>query len=186
MSVAGETQEHKIISEFQSGFGKFHSCTTTLHNMYSSWLDKKDWKHTLALIFLDFQKAFNVVNHQILVKKLEHIGISGNFFNMLQSFLHSRHQCVKINNQLSSFLPVTSGVPQGSILAPILFQIFINDLLDLPLHCSVHAYTDDTSFFISNREPSRLQAQLNHDPTLIQKWCEDNLMSLNIKSHTTF
>lgn len=180
-SLVNHLDKHNIISDSQSGFRKQHSCTTTLHGLYSAWIDRLHQKHTLVLLFLDFQKAFDTVNHHILYNKLERIGITGSFLKTIQSYLTNRRQCVKIHNDCSDLLPVTSGVPQGSILSPTLFQIYINDLLSLPLHSTAHAYADDTSFFISGNDPAQLQAHLDHDISLIQDWCTANAMSLNIK-----
>ena len=175
---------HNIISNTQSGFRKQHSCTTTLHFLHSTWLDLVSKRHHLALLFLDFHKAFDMVSHEILLTKLKHVGIAGNCYSILQSFLSGRHQCVKINKSISATLAVSRGVPQGSILSPTLFQIFINDLLSLPLHCTAHAYADDTSFFASNSCPKKLQTQIDHDLSVIEDWCSANQMLINVnKSH---
>ena len=88
---------------------------------------------------------------------------------------------VKVNNSLSVLPPLRCRLPQGSILSPTLFQIFINNLLTLPLHSSVHAYADDTSFSLANNDPSLLQTQLDHDMAVIQTWCSENRMIINTK-----
>lgn len=176
--------KHKLINDSQSGFRKLHSCTTAMQHLYSTWLNEMKNNKLLTLIFLDFRKAFDVVNHQILQRKLEAFGIGGNFLKILRSFLSNRKQCVKIGNCTSDMLPITSGVPQGSILSPTLFQIYINDLLSLTKFCKVHAYADDTTFYISSDNPQLLQQQVNIDMNLIQRWCKLNMMELNIsKSH---
>ena len=183
-SLQTHLDTHNIISSSQSGFRKQHSCTTAMHHLYSTWLDEVKSSKLLVLLFLDFSKAFDMVNHETLLKKLKHMGITGNLLEILQSFLSNRHQCVKIKECCSNMLPLSSGVPQGSILAPTLFQIYINDLLSLPQHCQVHAYADDTTFFISSNNSQLLQKQLDHDLLLIEQWCTINKMPLNLyKSH---
>ena len=97
------------------------------------------------------------------------------------SFLSNRHQCVKIHNSISSKPPISCGVPQGSILSPTFFHIFINNLLTLPLTSVVHAYADGTTFYISDINPTILQQKINRDLNLIQDWCSANRMV--IKSH---
>lgn len=176
--------KNNTISRFQSGFRENHSCITTIHHLYSTWSNMVKSKNILAIIFLDFRKAFDTVNHQILTAKLKSIGIGGKFLDTISSYLTERQQCVKIKNIYSDTRSVTTGVPQGSILAPTLFQIFINDLLLLPLSSTPHAYADDTSFSISGSDPALLQLKIDRDLALIQQWCEANQMSLNIsKSH---
>lgn len=175
---------NNIISGSQSGFRKHHSCTTTIHHLLSEWTDKIHSKQTLLLLFLDFQKAFDTVDHQILLQKLQSIGIGDKAYSIIRSYLTHRTQRVKIRNSFSSNLPITSGVPQGSVLAPTLFQIFINDLLHLPLSCSSHAYADDTTFYLADKDPSKLQQIINSDLKLIHNWCKTNRMTLNLsKSH---
>ena len=184
LTLQQHLEVNRTIHSSQSGFRKHHSCTTTLHHLYSTWLDMTKNKHPLVLLFLDFQKAFDVVDHQILLSKLAHIGIDGNLFKTIQSFLSGREQCVKIHSSYSDTLPVLTGVPQCSILAPTLFLMFINDLLTLPLNCTSHAYADDTTFFISCTDNQKIQSLLNHDLTIIQQWCDMNKMALNTtKSH---
>ena len=175
---------HNIISNHQSGFRKNHSCTTVMHHLISEWSMKTKSKDTVILLFLDFSKAFDMVNHQIAIQKLRSIGIGGNFISVIQSYLTNRTQRVRVKSSLSPTLPITSGVPQGAILAPTIFQIFINDLLSLPLSCSVHAYADDTTFYIAGKDANKLQQHVNADLHLIQNWCRMNRMVLNSsKSH---
>ena len=172
---------NNIISHAQSGFRKFHSCTTAMHKMYSSWIDSKNEKHKLVILSLDFKKAFDTVSHEILIKKLANIGIQGKLLQLIKSFLSERQQCVKVHNTISNFLPMKSGVPQGSILSPTLFQIFINDLLNAKLHSTVHAYADDTTFYLSNNSLSQLQQNINNDLKSIHHWCTQNRMLINLK-----
>ena len=175
---------HNMISDSQSGFRSKHSCSTAMHHLYSQWIDAQKTKHSLVLLFLDLRKAFDMVNHNLLIHKLAALGISGPLFSLLCSYLTGRTQCVKIHNSVSSTVSVSCGVPQGSILAPTLFLVFINDLLTLPLNSKVHGYADDTTFYLSNSSPSLLQDLVSSDIALIEKWCESNMMVLNeTKSH---
>uniref|UniRef100_A0A1X7SUM2 Reverse transcriptase domain-containing protein n=1 Tax=Amphimedon queenslandica TaxID=400682 RepID=A0A1X7SUM2_AMPQE len=111
------------------------------------------------VIYLDFQKAFDTVPHKVLLDKLWSIGIQGNLWNWFYSYLNSRLQTVSINGHLSSFLPVLSGVPQGSLLGPLLFLIFINDLPSYVHTAKLLLFADDTKCYSS----SNLSAQLQED-----------------------
>ena len=175
---------NNLISDSQSGFRSKHSCSTAMQHLYSQWIESQKSRHSLVLLFLDFRKAFDTVNHNLLIKKISSLGISGHLLSLLNSYLAGRTQCVKINSSLSTTLPVSCGVPQGSILAPTLFLIFINDLLSLPLHSKVHAYADDTTFYLSNPNPTRLRGLVADDIISIEHWCDSNLMTINeSKSH---
>ena len=164
-------ENHNLISSSQSGFRKNHSCNTAVHHLITKWLDAKKTKDSTVLLFLDFWKAFDMVRHDIILAKLVKLGITGKFLNTLKSYLLERYQSVKVGNALSTSQPILRGVPQGSILAPTLFSIFINDLLLLPLNPQVHAYADDTTFYISDRNPSQLHNLLTADIAMIEQWC---------------
>ena len=94
----------------------------------------------MSIISLDFRKAFDCVNHNIVAEYFQRYGKSGSFLNLLTSSLDNRMQCAHFNQQTSSFRPIKMGVPEGSIIAPTLFAIFINDVLNLHLFFAVNAY----------------------------------------------
>ena len=112
--------------------------------------------------FLDISKAFDKVWHERLLFKLEHIGISGNLLSLLKSFLKNRFQKVVLNDQCSNWSSVLAGVPQGSILGPLLFLIYINDLPD-GLESSVKLFAYDTSLLFTVYDPNMLADQLDKD-----------------------
>ena len=112
--------------------------------------------------FLDISKAFDKVWHEGLIFKLEHIGISGNLLSLLKSFLNNWFQRMVLNGQCSNWSSVLAGVPQGSILGPLLFLIYINDLPE-GLQSSVKLFADDTSLFSTAYDPNMSADELDED-----------------------
>ena len=132
------------------------------------------------VIYFDFAKAFDSVNHDLILKKLKYMyGIDGILLNFLKEYLMNRSQAVVIGNHRSSSKPVTSGVPQGSILGPLLFVLFINDLPQgLNSETNIRLYTDDTKIWRTIRSPEDIVCLQNDINSLIN-WANINLMNFN-------
>ena len=130
---------------------------------------------------MDFCKAFDSLDHQILYQKLKNFKIEGSSLQLLKSFLVDRRQFVGFSNQVSKVLPITVGVPQGSILAPTLFLMFINDLLTLSLSSSAHAFADDTTFTCSHSDSLQLGRSCSVDLEKIHGWCVLDRMTINVE-----
>ena len=134
--------EHKKLNPLQHGFRSWYSCQTQLLETIHHWALSLNDQTTTHAVFLDFSKAFDTVPHKRLLLKLDHIGIRGKVLKWIQAFLCHRHQRVVINGVSSTWLPVTSGVPQGSVLGPLLFLLYINDLAD-NLNSDCRLFADD-------------------------------------------
>ena len=132
-------------------------------------------------IFLDFSKAFDTVNHDILLRKLYHYGIRGNALRCFESYLKNRKQFVTYNGVSSDTKLITCGVPQGSILGPLLFLIYINDLSLVCDRLISILFADDTNMFMSSKDVHSLQTVINQELILVSKWLKVNKLSLNIK-----
>ena len=168
-----------LISPQQHGFVSGHSCTTLLTKVCHHWTQILDQRSPpdVDVIFLDWSKAFDKVSHSILLSKLHQYGICGKVWHWISSFLLDRYQCVQFRGASSSWVSVNSGVPQGSVLGPLLFNLFV---LDLPNHVqsSLPQYADDTLLYRaihSENDINIIQSDLNN----IVEWCNTNKMSLN-------
>jgi hypothetical protein len=173
--------KHNILSPNQYGFRKNISTSMALLNLVdkiSASIEQN--QHTIG-IFLDLAKAFDTVNHSILLSKLYHYGIRGIAHDWFKNYLNNRHQFVYLNSTKSSKLPITCGVPQGSILGPLLFLLYINDLSTISKGLSFIMFADDTNLFISGTNLSDLAAIANTELASVSTWFSANLLSLNIK-----
>ena len=136
--------KHNILTKFQHGFRYKHSCETQLIITVDDIFKHYDKKKQIDVIILDFSKAFDKVSHSLLLSKLHGMGITGSVQKWISAFLTNRTQKVVVNGEFSSEAPVTSGVPQGSLLGPLLFLCYINDLPDC-IKSQVRLFADDKS-----------------------------------------
>ena len=143
--------EEKVISEQQFGFRPKFSTEYAILDIYEKLINNLDKKLTSCAIFLDLAKAFDTVSHDILLRKLEAYGIRGNALQLFESYLKDRFQFVQLDNVKSSISLIEFGVPQGSILGPLLFLIYINDL-PAATKLFVKLYADDTFLCAENTD----------------------------------
>lgn len=162
----------------QHGFRPGRSTVSQLVEQYDNILNALVNKHNMDIIMLDYAKAFDTINHSILLQKLKNLGISGLVGKWIGNFLLNRNQQVGINGFQSSPSNVISGVPQGTILGPVLFLIYIADIADNITHSTVSSYADDSK--VSKEIKSEVDGkELQEDTNLLYRWSDNNLMEFN-------
>ena len=174
-------EKMKIIYANQFGFRKYHSTYMALMVLVNKITQSLEKGEFVVGVFLDFSKAFDTVNHIILLKKLEHYGIRGTALKWFESYLSDRSQFVTYNGEKSTEKSVICGVPQGSILGPLLFLIYINDLSNVCKSMMPLLFADDTNLFKSGKDSNQLQSEIENELSLISEWLKINKLSLNIK-----
>lgn len=171
--------ENKSIQGSQHGFSQGKSCLSNLLIFQDSIVKMLDKRKPVDIIYLDLQKAFDKVPHNILISKIINMGIRGNVVNWIKEWLNSRKQRVVINETNSDWVMVDSGVPQGSVLGPLLFNIFINDL-DGNLKNSIIKFADDSKLWGSVSTEDEIN-NMKDDLETLNKWSELNQMPFNVK-----
>lgn len=173
---------NELLSPYQSGFRAGHSCKTAVLKVIDDIRIQYDNGNATLMCFLDFSKAFDKVDHSLLCEKLKHnYGFTDTAIMLMNDYLTGRTQKVVIGNKESCLKSVTSGVPQGSVLGPLLFSIFVNDVFRVCKNSYMHAYADDIQLYISSKLDliDDTCFKLNEDLVSIKKWADDNHLLLN-------
>ena len=171
---------NNLLNPNQSGFRPGDSTLNQLLTIVNSIFTAFDCNPTVDVqsVFLDISKAFDRVWHLGLIYKLGRCGVSGKLLTLIESFLNDRKQRTVLNGRTSKWGSISSGVPQGSILGPLFFLIYINDLTD-GLTCNVKLFADDTAIFTVFSDPHEAACNLNHDLNLMKLWTHNWRMTFN-------
>ena len=172
-------EKHNILYEFQYGFRTGHSTTHALIEITDRIKLAINKNELLCGLFLDLSKAFDTVNHKILLSKLDHYGIRGPVHNLLKSYLTNRKQYVKIGNHKSESRQINCGVPQGSVLGPLLFILYINDLNKACNTGNIRIFADDTTVFFKCISKNDITSKGTQIMTHLHNWFEANKLTLN-------
>lgn len=177
--IADHMESNNLYTEHQFGFRSGHSCVTQLLQIFEEWSQAIDNHHAVDVLYLDFRKAFDTVPHLRLLNKLKAYGIDGQILVWIKNFLSQRKQRVSVNGNFSNWADVISGIPQGSVLGPTLFLIFINDLPDI-VNNLVKIFADDTKIYTvinSETDCESLQRELDN----LSEWSDTWKLGFNAK-----
>ena len=172
--------ENELINLQQSGFRSLQSTVTALLDRTNEWCYNIDRKMVNGVILLDLKKAFDTVNHSILLKKLEYFGFDCSSIAFFSSYLSNRLQQCNVNGFSSELGSISYGVPQGTILGSLLFLIYINDLPNCLQHCTARLYADNSSLNTSGTQLNVIEPLMNADLKHVSSWLIANKLTLNV------
>ena len=167
-------------SKHLCGFRKNNNTQNSLLRMIEYWKKNLDKRYKVGALIMDLSKAFDTLNHDLILAKLHAYGFDKNSLKFLKSYLSSRIQRTKVNNSFSNWLNIICGVPQGSILGPLLFNIFINDIFQfVNKESELCNYADDNTLYVCNKDINFILAQLKKGFYILNEWFYENFMILN-------
>ena len=172
--------KNNVLYNKQFGFRSESSTELAIVDTVDEISQNMDNKLITCGIFLDLAKAFNTVNHDILLTKLEKYGVRGGPLNLIKSYLSSRMQVTKIGNFISDKLLIDTGVPQGSCLGPLFFLIYVNDMY-LSTKFNIELYADDACLILAHKNPQTLENTVNKELENLDKWLKSNKLFPNYK-----
>ena len=169
-----------LINNKQHGFRKGFSTESAIANVLKNVYENINHKKVTAAIFFDYSKAFDCVEHNILLSKLKHLGVRGKAYSLIESYLKDRKQRVFYNGNYSEPISIKYGVPQGSVLGPLLFAIYLNDVLNVCKNLDLSLFADDKAGVISDQCTATVIRALNAELKLLYDWVLANRLSLNM------
>ena len=172
-------EKNELLSKGQDGFRKGRSTTKAVSTLTDEILTEAGKGNLTTAVFIDFSKAFDCVNHKILLNKLGNLGFLGSAVDWFGSYLTGRRQRTLANGVLSEYREIACGVPQGSILGPALFILFVNDMPETIQSAKISQYADDTVIYASGSNEIDIAVNLNLDLGRLTKWCRENKLHVN-------
>ena len=178
-SLISYFENNDLLSDNQSGFRKGYSTTKSIVELNDIIFENMNNGKVTAAVFIDLRKAFDTVDHSILLKKLDKMGIKSNVLLWCENYLSNRKQRTLVNGRNSNYLDVTCGVPQGSVLGPLFFLTYVNDIVNRIGNENIKLYADDTVIFLEGDDVLLLQNSLQRLLNIFSYWCKENKLSIN-------
>ena len=171
---------NNLFNQVQFGFLSEKSTQDAMLHLTEKIYSNLHNKLSTMAVYIDFSKCFDTLNRNILLKKLEIYGIRGIPLDLIRSYLENRYQAVKVNGVISEYMPINVGVPQGSVLGPILYLIYVNDLPNISDQFSTCLFADDTTLIFEDSNKYDLFNKCDFGVNLFFSWCCSNRLSINI------
>ncbi|MEO1917133.1 MAG: reverse transcriptase family protein, partial [Candidatus Thioglobus sp.] len=176
--------KNEILYKYQSGFRSNHSTNSCLSYLSNKVLTSFDQGMLTGMILIDLQKAFDTIDHEILLQKMKYLGFSAATIKWFESYLENRIFKVNVGDEYSNPGDLSCGVPQGSILGPLLFLLYVNDM-PLSVSCDLLLYADDSCLVYTGKDVDEIETQLNNDFNSICDWFVDNKLSIHFGEDKT-
>ena len=170
---------NEILSDKISAYRQGYSCQHVLMHLIDKWRQHLDQNEYIGAVLMDLSKAFDCLPHELLIAKMEAYGFENGSLKLFYNYLKQRKQTVSINGEMSDYMDILAGVPQGSILGPILFNIFINDLMQVFTHTELSNFADDNSLSKAGSSVEPVIADLEHDSQIAIEWFTENKLIAN-------
>lgn len=171
-------ETNNILSEFQAGFRAKNSCESALQSVLFNWKEALDDGKMIGVVFLDFKRAFETINRHLLLLKMERYGFGQPILNWFREYLNDRYQVTKYGN-ISDARKTEHGVPQGTVLGPTLFILYINDIVKAIKKCDVQLFADDTLVYVTGDRMDDILKLLNEDLNNLLQWLNNNSLQIN-------
>lgn len=172
-------ESNNLLSVYQAGFREKNSCETALQTVLYTWKKALDDKQIIGVVFLDFKRAFETIDRRLLLLKLKKYGFDCEVLKWFSEYLSDREQVTKFNNCTSSKSRTTHGVPQGTVLGPTLFVLYLNDIVNRISKCKIQLFADDTLIYVVGRNSNEIINTLNSELNILFDWLNINSLAIN-------
>lgn len=178
--IEGYLENNNIITEHQSGFRKNYSCETAIQVVIDEWKLIISERKMVGVVFMDLKRAFETIDRERLLRKMHQYGIKGAALEWFRSYLQNRMQQVRYNDEWSKLLSTEYGVPQGSVLGPLLFIIYINDIVKACSEdCKIKMFADDTLIYVTGESSMEIERKMNVALNVMEEWMNANKLKMN-------